>query len=83
MGRYLDAPISPMTLPMDNNTERFLHTLNIRGAQDDGMSVRAVYIARIGQYKLKKNQRELVSLVALRNLSVQQLSARPLNGINK
>ena len=34
-----------MTLPMDNDTERFLHTLNIRGAQADGMSVGAIYIA--------------------------------------
>ena len=31
-GRYLDVHISPMTLPMDNDTKRFLHTLNIRGA---------------------------------------------------
>jgi hypothetical protein len=31
-GRYLAAHISPMTLPMDNDTERFLHTLNIRAA---------------------------------------------------
>ena len=46
LGRYLDAPISPMTLPMDNDNERFLHTLNIRGAQADGMSVGAIYIAR-------------------------------------
>jgi hypothetical protein len=33
MGRYLDAPSSPMTLPMVKDTEQFLHTLNIRGAQ--------------------------------------------------
>jgi hypothetical protein len=27
-----------MTLPMDNDTERFLHTLNIRATQADQMS---------------------------------------------
>jgi|GEM_PF-6103172 len=32
LGRYLAAPISPMTLPMENNTELFLDTLNIRAA---------------------------------------------------
>jgi len=33
MGRYLDAPISPMTLPMVKDNQLFLDTLNIRGAQ--------------------------------------------------
>jgi hypothetical protein len=34
-----------MTLPMVKDTEQFLHTLNIRGAQADGLSVGAIYIA--------------------------------------
>jgi len=46
MGRYLDAPISPMTLPMVKDNQLFLDTLNIRGAQADGMSVGAIYMAK-------------------------------------
>jgi hypothetical protein len=34
-----------MTLPMENNTKLFLDTLNIRGAQADGMSVGTLSMA--------------------------------------
>jgi hypothetical protein len=39
MGRYLAAHISPMTLPMENNIELFLDTINIRATQADQMGV--------------------------------------------
>ena len=42
------------------------------------MSVRAIYIARKGQYKIESNLLELVSLVAIWKLSAPQLSAGPL-----
>jgi hypothetical protein len=57
-----------MTLPMDNDTERFLHTLNIRAAQADRMSVGTLSMA------LRDNSLKdfIINLVCIQQLAAHQ-----------